>query len=66
MKLSEELDQLDGCGDVGRAVEGMAARAKKLESIATNHWMAEALRRGATYDRAVAYAEEKLKLVNKS
>lgn len=65
MNLSEELYQLDGCGDVGRAVEGMSERAKRLESIAIDHWMNEALRWGATYDCAVAWAEKRLEDINK-
>ena len=31
MKLSEELQQLHDCGDVGRAVEGLAEKAALLE-----------------------------------
>jgi hypothetical protein len=58
MKLSEELEMM--------SEKLLSERAKKLESIATDHWMSEAFRWGATYDRAVAYAEEKLKVVNES
>lgn len=60
MKLSEQLRQDHECGDFGKALEGYAERAERLEDEAWLKFYLEARDRGAPMKDAREYADRKL------
>ena len=58
MKLSEQLEQDHKSGDFGKALEGYAERAKKLEDKIWSNYYHSACNWGFDSEKAKRYADE--------
>jgi hypothetical protein len=58
MKLSEQLEQDEACGDFGKALEGYSERAKALECKLWHYVFMDAVKWGASEQAARNHADK--------